>query len=169
MVSVSVFARKPVESPAETDYDAMPFMAASQPGPSMYPMTLNRTGMRPMKVTGAEIVSATSHQTGTPFWYELNVVSTDDGRMLIDIRNYQKREGSVDRFKVIEAYGIEDVVSTLENYDPVSDMVTTLDLENESMSAVELTLQAAMLKLSMLEARRQFRELVGEVLHGLEA
>jgi hypothetical protein len=169
MVSVSVFARKPVEMPYESASMDSVFADPPQHPEGYEPFVLRRTGMRPFAVIARELASATSYQPGgAPFWYEVNLFSTVDGGHLIDIRRFDKTEGSSDLFRVIECYDLDSVIEALENFDPASDIVPKINLEIER-STVELAIAAATLKLSMLESRRQFRELVGDILHGLEA
>jgi hypothetical protein len=168
MVSVSVFARQPVEMHSSAPPEMNSFAAATSLRAGFEPIVLRRTGMRPFSVSARQLASAMSYQPGgAPFWYELNLFETEDGGHLIDIRRFDKGEGSSDLFRVIEVFGIESVMETLESFDPACDIVPKINLEI-ARSTVELAIEAASLKLAMLESRRQFRELVGEILHALE-
>jgi hypothetical protein len=172
MVSISVHARRNEEPVATLDA----FEAALESGRSGFQaadyasqmsISLRRTGMRPLKVRGREIASSTSHQPGPSFWYELNIIGIDGGGVVLDIRLFHKREGASDVFKAIEAGSLEEAMDFLESYDPAHDFVPMLDLDDPNKAPIELAIEAASMRLTVIEARRQFRMLSGEVLYAL--
>jgi hypothetical protein len=168
MVSVSVFAKQQPDFPSAFPMaDAMP--SAYNAAPAMFEMQLKRSGMRPVRCMGREVAAASSHSTGPSFWYQLNLIATDRGQMMIDLRCYHKDESTPDQFQVVETSGIDEAMAWLESFDPAGDIVPRIDLMASHLSPAELAIEAAALKLKIVEARRQFKEMVGEILHGIES
>jgi hypothetical protein len=175
MVSVSVFSNNLARAYAPASYaddarvDATPHVVTGGDNSGLTMRVLRRTGLRPLAVQSREIASAMSFQPGgAPFWYEVNLHQTASGTYLIDIRRFEKSETATDFFRVIEVVDMDAVIETLETFDPAGDIVPKMDL-GASRATIELAIEAASLKLLMLESRRQFQELVGEILHGLDA
>jgi hypothetical protein len=168
MVSVSVFAKQQQDFASAFPMDVAPSHTSNH-AHAYSDMQLKRSGMRPVRCRGREVAAASSHSVGPSFWYQLNLVETDSSQMLIDLRCYQKDEAFPDTFQVIETSGIDESMAWLESYDPASDIVPRIDLMASHLSPAELAIEAAALKLKIIEARRQYKEMVGEILHGIEA
>jgi hypothetical protein len=166
MVSVSVFAKQQPDFPSGYGMADKP-TDAFRTDPAMSEIQLKRTGMRPLRCMGREVAAASSFTNGPSFWYQLNLVLTAEGQMLIDLRCYQKDASLPDQFQVIETVGLEDAISWLESHDPAVDIVPRIDLMAPHLSPAELAIEAAALKMKIFEARRQYKEMVGEILHGI--
>jgi hypothetical protein len=131
--------------------------------------TLRRTGQRAFAFEGVEICSSTSHSPGPPaFWYEINLYRRANEQFVVDIRFFSKSDNMRDRFQVVKADGLEEVASILEAYEPAHDIEANVDPEDQDLPASVFALKAATLRMRIDEARRQFRDLVGEVLHQLD-
>ncbi|MGL5136717.1 MAG: hypothetical protein ACRC7G_03010 [Beijerinckiaceae bacterium] len=131
-------------------------------------MMLRRTGERPLAFEGVEVCSAMSYAPGTPLWYEINVYRTTVDSFVANVRMFTKSENDKDRFSAYEASSFDEALFWLENYDPAEDIRADLPLDNNDVSVVELGLKAAAMKMKLSEARRQYKDLLGEVFYAVE-
>ena len=142
--------------------------APAQPSPEAPMQRLRRTGKRDYAFAGIEICSSTSHGPGPSLWYEINLFRKPAGPYVVDVRFYSKSETMRDRFRVFEAESLDEVASVLEGYEPGYDVEADFNPEDSDMPDAVFVLKAAMLRIRIDEARRQFRDLVGDVLHQLD-
>ena len=69
---------------------------------------------------------------------------------------------------MFDADDLDEVATILENYDPGTDVEPDLNAENADMPHAVFVLKTATLRIRLYEARRQFRDLVGDNLHQLD-
>ncbi len=130
---------------------------------------LRRTGKRPLNFKGTELCSAMSFTVGTPFWYEVNIYQKVDETFVVEIKMFAKNENDRELFRAKEISSFIDVFEYLENYQPAHDVdAGPMNFANSTKSVAEIGLQAAELRLKIEEARRQFGDLVGQILYALE-
>jgi hypothetical protein len=147
-------------------------MSAAYPDTAMasdLAVTLRRTGERPMSFRGVEVCSAMSYAPGTPLWYEINLYRTAHESFIANVRMFSKAEHEKDRFAAFEATSFDEAMFWLENYDPANDITADLPLDNTDVPVVELGLKAAAIRMKLAEARRQYRDLLGEIFFAVEA
>jgi hypothetical protein len=130
--------------------------------------TLRRSGGRPLSFAGVELCSAMSYEPGTPLWYEINVYRTASRTYVANVKMFSKSEDEKDRHAAHEADSFEEALYWLENYEPAGDIRADLPFDNPSVPVIELGIKAAVVSMKLSEARRQYRDLVGEVLYALE-
>jgi hypothetical protein len=130
--------------------------------------TLRRSGARPMNFVGAELCSAMSYEPGTPLWYEINVFRTAARSFVASVKMFSKSEDEKDRFSAYETESFDEALSWLEDYEPANDIRIDLPFDNPALPPLELGIKAASASLRLAEARRQYRDLVGEVFFALE-
>jgi hypothetical protein len=130
--------------------------------------TLRRSGGRPLSFAGVELCSAMSYEPGTPLWYEINVYRTASRTYVANVKMFSKSEDEKDRYAAHEADSFEEALYWLENYEPAGDIRADLPFDNPSVPVIELGIKAAVVSMKLSEARRQYRDLVGEVLYALE-
>ncbi|MEL6318840.1 MAG: hypothetical protein AAFR16_14505, partial [Pseudomonadota bacterium] len=132
-------------------------------------ITLRRTGAAPLTFVGGELAHAMSYTSGgAPFWYEVNVFRMQGAGFVGDVRMFAKRDGETDRFTVMVAESFDEVISFLENYDAAADVAIDLDLDDQELSLAELTAKALGVRIKAEQARRQYRNLVGQMLFDLD-
>ena len=136
--------------------------------PEAHMQRLRRTGKRDYAFEGLEICSSTSHSPGPALWYEINLYRKPIGQYVIDVRFFSKSDAMRDRFHVFEADGLDEVASVLEDYEPGSDVEPDFDPTDADMPHAMFVLKTAVLRIRIDEARRQFRDLVGDILHQLD-
>jgi hypothetical protein len=129
---------------------------------------LRRTGERPLSFQGVEVCSAMSYMPGTPLWYEINVYRTAADSYVANVRMFTKSDNDKDRFSVYEASSFDEAMYWLESYNPAEDIRADLPLDNMDVPVIELGLKAAAVRMRLAEARRQYRDLLGEILFALD-
>ncbi len=144
---------------------ATSFPVVAEPKANM--ITLRRTGERPLSFQGAELCNAMSYVPGTPLWYEINVYRTAGETFVANVRMYTRSEDEKDRFSCHEASSFDEVLSWLERYDPAQDIRADLPVDSADMPVIELGLKAAAVRMRLSEARRQYRDLLGEIFFAL--
>ncbi|MEM6413385.1 MAG: hypothetical protein AAF720_01870 [Pseudomonadota bacterium] len=138
-------------------------------GPQVESFRLKQTGARSITFDGYELCSSMSYVVGPPLWYELNIYQTDSQGFLIGIKMFTKNEDEGDIHRVLEASSLDDVAHILENYDPAFDIdASSVRVDDDTISMAELSLAAVRLRQRIEEARRQFKDLVGEILYELD-
>ncbi|MGL4239970.1 MAG: hypothetical protein ACRCTI_02535 [Beijerinckiaceae bacterium] len=130
-------------------------------------ITLRRTGERPLVFQGSEVCSAMSYMPGTPLWYEINVYRTAAEGYIANVRMFTKSDNDKDRFSAYEASSFDEAMFWLESYDPAEDIRADLPLDNTEVPVIELGLKAAAVRMRLSEAKRQYRDLLGEILYAL--
>lgn len=129
---------------------------------------LHRTGKRPYVFEGVEVCSATTHSPGPSLWYEINLYRKQAGSLVIDVRFFGKADDMKDRFRTFFADGLDEVAYTLETYDPAQDIDADVPVSDELVPVSVIALRAAVIRMRLDEARRQFADLTGEILHQLD-
>jgi hypothetical protein len=130
--------------------------------------TLRRSGARPMNFVGSELCSAMSYEPGTPLWYEVALFRTAAQSYVANVKMFSKSEDEKDRFTAYEAESFDEALAWLESYEPANDIRIDLPFDRSDMPPVELGIRAAAASMRLAEARRQYRDLIGEVLFELE-
>ena len=142
---------------------------ASQPNsmPAGSSQSLRRSGHRPLKFTGQQLAMVMSFQVGTPFWFEINLYRTSSQGFVIHNKLFYKSDDEIDHFSVIECDSFEGMMDQLENFDAAKLVRVTPPQNPAEMSLIELTATALEARAVAQEARRQYGELVGQLLHEL--
>lgn len=130
---------------------------------------LRRTGGRAVKFHGTLLCTAMSYQPGLPFWYEISIYRKTTGAFVVAVKMFTRDENQRDLFRVYGADEFEELVDLLEGYDPTID-IDAIELENpgEDVATSLLALKGLGIRLRMEEAKRQFGDLVGEILYELD-
>jgi hypothetical protein len=136
--------------------------------PALNHVNLRRTGERPLSFQGVEICNAMSYTPGSPLWYEINVYRTVSESFVANVRMFSKSDNEKDRFSAYEASSFDEALFWLESYNPAEDIRADLPLDNTEISVVELGLKAAAIRIRLSEARRQYRDLLGEVFYAID-
>jgi hypothetical protein len=149
----------------QTSATGYPMAAA----PSANLVTLRRTGERPLSFNGVEVCSAMSYMSGTPLWYEVNVYRTSSDSFVANVRMFTKSDNDKDRFSAYEASSFDEALFWLENYNPADDIRADLPLDDTEVPVIELGLKAAAVRMRLSEARRQYKDLLGEIFFAIES
>ncbi|SEA37258.1 hypothetical protein [Rubrimonas cliftonensis] len=147
----------------EQTYDApAPMMG----GPEAH--AIKRVGAKPLRFHGAELAMSMSFVPGAPCWYEIQLFRTIDQRFVAAVKLFFRDEGEQD---VIRAWEFDDfggLVAHLEAFDPADDVRVDVQPDDPTLSLPEMAAHALALRARAAEARRQYRSLLGEILHDLD-
>lgn len=131
---------------------------------------LKRSGVRPKVFEGAEVCHSMSYESGTPFWYELNIYRTTSSSFVSEIKFFTKSDSLRDTFKTFDAVSIDDLIGRLEKYDPTGDIEPRIiPAEQLEANAAKAALQVAELSVKMHEAKRQWDDVIGDILFQISA
>lgn len=125
---------------------------------------LRRSGKRPLRLRAHLIAEATGWTTGSAAWHELTILRRTKGEHVVALKVFKKSPAETDVFHA-EIFGsLDEAVTWLESYDPTSDLSTDIDLDDEEISPLEMTLKAVALRQRMIAIRRDYHALLGELL-----
>lgn len=128
---------------------------------------LKRIGARPLAFEGEELCMAMSFIPGMPMWFEINVWRTSKGGFVTAVKQFHRDDNRIDTCRAWECETFEQVMFSLENFDPVEDLEPAPELDSKCSSA-EIAAAALTLRARIAEARRQYDGILGEILHDLE-
>lgn len=151
--------------------DALPSAASdafSAPSPIL-DYVLRVTGSRPERFSGRHIAMATGWNNTVPRWYEINLYETEDGHIIVDVRLFHKSDDDSDLYHVETLNTWTEAARWLEGYNPANDIVCHVQVDDDRLSAAEVSLSGIALRQTILELRTQFRSLVGDLLYQLKA
>ncbi|MEM6942182.1 MAG: hypothetical protein AAF565_00330 [Pseudomonadota bacterium] len=129
---------------------------------------LQRTGRRPLAFSGSELCMAMSYVPGSRFWYEVNIYRASEGGFVVRVDMRSKAEGDIEMHDAWECPSFGEVMDSLEAYDAANDIRIDIDPDDPDLSAADMAAHALAIRARAEDARRQFRSLVGELLHELE-
>ena len=129
---------------------------------------LHRTGQRPYVFEGVEVCSATTHSPGPSLWYEVNLYRKQSSSLVIDGRFFGKPDDMKDHCRTYFADSLDEVAHVLESYDPAMDIDADVPVNDMNVPISTIALHAAMIRMRLDEARRQFADLTGEMLYQLD-
>lgn len=160
------------EAPAVEEFAADVFSEAPAQGAAfsmpMLAQSLRVTGGRPVNFTGRHLAMANGWNNGVARWYEINLYETDGGQIVCDIRLFNKDPDSTDLYRATTHDSWASAVAWLEAYNPAHDMICDLSLDDEALSAAEISLQGIRIRQQMLELRTQYQTTLGNLLYELK-
>ncbi|MEL6198310.1 MAG: hypothetical protein AAFT19_10710 [Pseudomonadota bacterium] len=129
---------------------------------------LRRSGARPLAFSGSELCMGVSYTAGTPFWYELNIYRKTDGGFVVRLDMRAKSDNDPSRHHAWECPSFAEVMESLEAYDAGDDIRIDIEPDDPELGLADLAAHALSIRARAEEARRQYRGLIGELLHELE-
>ncbi|MEO0655311.1 MAG: hypothetical protein AAFY77_10630 [Pseudomonadota bacterium] len=133
------------------------------------PYRITRSGARPLRFAGSELVMAMSFTPELPYWYEINMYRTSDLEFVAAVRLFHQSEDMPDTVEAMKFPSLEQALEMIEHYDAGCDVKFGMASELAPQSAPELAAQALELHARIGAARRHYRGLVGEILTELDA
>lgn len=158
---------------ADDDFAAEAFLespsATGAPGGMpMMEQCLRVTGQRPRRFMGRHVAMATGWNNAVERWYEINLYESDAGHIVCDVRLFNKSADNSDLYRVARAADWAGAVSWLEGYDPAHDLVCNVGVDDETLSAADVSLRGIMIRQAILELKTQYQSLVGNLLYELK-
>ncbi len=129
--------------------------------------TLRRTGKRPLRFQGWQIVQASGSQA-SPVAYDINLYETEAGAFVAELLAH--RDGAAERDVArVEVFDSLDAAATwLEGFSPAADLPVAQDLVNGETPLAIAALQVVRLRQGLRAVEDEYRALVSEVLDSLE-
>jgi len=141
---------------------------ASDVGGIAMSFSIARFGQKPLAFNGVEMAMAMNFTPKAPCWYEIALYRTADSRFVLAVKLfYTGEETDISRAWEFDSY--DAAVTHLEEFDPADDVRVDVQPDDPSLSLPEMAAHALALRARATEARRQYRALVGEILHTLDA
>lgn len=147
--------------------------SAKSPGHSSAAMpmlehSLRVTGGRPARFAGRHIAMATGWNNSVARWYEINLYETQVGDIVCDVRLFTKSADSHDLYRVARHGDWQSAAAWLERYNPGHDLVCHVAVDDEALSAAEVSLHGIAIRQQILELQTQYKTLVGNLLYQLK-
>lgn len=164
---VDPFPETPIMNPM-SPYAETPEPPAARVPAMVQAFTLKRSGAKPLVIQGSELAMGMSFSPSAPSWYEINLYRTQDQRFVAAVKLFYR---DADKADIGHAWEFDDfaaAVAHLEAFDPAADVRVEVDPDDAALSLPEMAAHALSLRAKAAEARRQYRTLLGEVLHDLE-
>ncbi|MEO0411350.1 MAG: hypothetical protein AAF221_05865 [Pseudomonadota bacterium] len=157
----------------ESDFsaDALEAVSAGTPAPAQSPLLeqcLRVTGSRPERFVGRHVAMATGWNNAVARWYEINLYEAQSGEIVCDVRLFNKTSDAHDLYRVAKVRDWRAAAAWLETYNPAKDLVCHVNVDDETLSAAEISLQGITIRQQILEMRTQFRTMVGDLLYQLK-
>ncbi len=133
------------------------------------PMVLRVSGGKPLRMEAVLLVEGEEVAAAAGGSRALRIYRRAGGDIVVALRTPDAGCGvdaAVDRVEVFP--DLEEAARWLEGFDPTADLATELDASDRGLTAVELALRAAALRIRSDAAARRYRGLVGDVLYRLE-
>lgn len=156
--SIATVGADPVPAPH------LPHPPSPEGDPAVF--TLRRTGRRPLRFQGWQLVEASGHVAGVPVWHELNLFQTQAGAIVTElvIRRPGLKERDLNRVTVHD--DLSAAAGWLEEQDPVADIPPSVDLDGGGGMAAA-AFQIVALRQLCGRVERDYRALVADVLYAL--
>ena len=122
--------------------------------------SLPQPGKRPLTFTGSELAMAMSFTPALPYWYEINIYSTNDGQFVVAIRKFFQSETEEDVVKAWSFPSIDHAFEHIQHYDAGHD-VPVPHGDFAAMAPAEMSAVALQTHAQIEEARSHFAGLVG--------
>jgi hypothetical protein len=84
-------------------------------------VTLRRSGMRPLRFFGWQLVEASGEPGAAPLWYDINIPETRAGAVLIKFLAYREAMGEPDLSRVEILASLAEAATWLDVYAPATD------------------------------------------------
>jgi hypothetical protein len=129
--------------------------------------TLNRTGRRPLRFEGWQLVEASGQAPGASVWYDINVYETRAGTVVVELLVHREAAGEPDLAHVEVFRTLAEAGSWLEAYSPASDLTVAAGVMQAQTPLAWAVMQAVQLRQRLFRIEEDFRTLVSQVLCSL--
>jgi hypothetical protein len=158
----------PEAEPAEAGLPVPAPLPQALPEPASQ-ITLQVNGTKPLKMRAELLAKGSSWSPDTPAWHELAFYRRDDAEVAVALKTFRNPGGEKGIYRAEVFRNLEEAMAWIETFDPTADLVVDLDASDRRLSATEIALRAAALRLRADAISRQFQALVGELLFAIDA
>jgi hypothetical protein len=125
------------------------------------------SGGKPIRFRGSLLVEASSWTTEAPVWHEIVLYERDTMDYIAGIKTCRS-PASNDVFHATAFGELESVLTWIEEFDPMADLVADLDASDRRISTTDIALRAAALRQRADRVVLQYRTMVGEILYRID-
>lgn len=144
-----------------------PAGVAPMPPPAMS-YNIKRSGGRPLRFTGSELLMAMSYSPAVPYWHEINMYRTTEQTFVTAVRKFYQSEHEQDTVRAWVSVSLDQAIEKLMRYDAGYDIPVDQELLSPTASPAELAAKAVLFQARIADARHHYKSLVGEFLYDLE-
>ncbi|MEM8537588.1 MAG: hypothetical protein AAGF56_06980 [Pseudomonadota bacterium] len=137
-------------------------------GAPLMSYTIKRSGGRPLRFEGSELMMAMSYSAASPYWYEINLYRTKDQEFVTAVRLFYQAEDKQDTVRAWTTSSVDAAIAKLARYDAGYDVMVDHSMLDAGGPPAALASRAVMLQARLAEARQHYKSLVGEFLYDLE-
>jgi hypothetical protein len=130
--------------------------------------TLRRTGRRPLRFQGWQMVEAAGYTPAAKVWYDINIYQTVGGAVVVEAVAHRAAIGERDVTHIQICSSLGEAAEWLEGYSPATDVAIAPSLVQGETPLALAALQAVQLRQRMFRIEEDYRVLVSEVLAGLD-
>lgn len=156
-----------IEAPARPEARPTPFAVEHGETP-VRRFTLARTGRRPVRFQGWQIMEAQGQTPGVPVSYDINLYETQAGTVVVELLVHRSAIGEPDLSHVEAFASLGEAASWLEAYAPAGDLAIGGAMVQSGAPLAVAALQAVQLRQRLARIEDSYRALVSQVLFGLD-
>lgn len=139
----------------------------SAPQPSVE-RTLRRTGRKPVRFEGWQLIEAAGSDGRCPIWYDLNLYSTVAGSVVVELVTRRHAVDDQDLFRVKTFADLRAAAAWLEGYRCAEDVPIPAGLSSIDTALPWAVLQAVQLRQRLHRIETDFHALLSEVFAALD-
>ncbi|HEX2943078.1 MAG TPA: hypothetical protein VHO91_18650 [Rhodopila sp.] len=129
--------------------------------------TLRRTGRKPVRFVGWQLIEATGADTAKSVWHELNVYRTIGDKFVVELTVRRRQAEELDKTCVSSFPDLAAAAAWLENYRPADDVPVPSDLPGQAPLPWAV-LQAVQLRQCINRVVLDYQTLLSEVFAALD-
>ncbi len=130
--------------------------------------TLKRTGKRPLRFQGWQIIQATGYSAAASVSYDINIYETLAGNFVAELLAHRDAVAERDVVRVEVFDSLDDTAKWLEAFSPAADLPVAPGIVNGKTPLAVAALQVVQLRQCLFGIEDEYRALVSEVLDGLD-
>jgi hypothetical protein len=130
--------------------------------------TLRRTGLRPVRFVGSQLIEARSNGHANQVWHDLNIYRTNRGRYVVELIARRIGNDQQDIFRVRSFDSLDAVASWLQAFPAGDDAKIPEGLATDETALPRAVLKAVQLRQQMERIDGEYRSLLSEVFMALE-
>jgi hypothetical protein len=130
--------------------------------------TLRRTGRKPVRFNGWQMIEATGSDGYSPIWYDLKLYGNSAGGVVVELVARRQSMGHPDLFRVKTCESLDDAAAWLETYTFAGDVPVPANMSAVDTALPWAVLQAVQLRQTLERIETDYHALLSEVFAALD-
>lgn len=130
--------------------------------------TLRRTGRKPLRFTGWQVIEAVGAGAPAKLWHDINIYRTVEGTVVVELIARRQDAGERDLFRVESFPDAQAAAAWLEGYRFADDVPVPAGLSSAEMGLPWAVLHAVQLRQQLGRIEENYRALLSEVFAALD-